>query len=180
MRIGVLIGGSGRTLKNFLDLGYGTQYTGKRRDKPFISCVVAHKLVPGLQYAAGEIPYTIGTANIFPYLESFGVDLAVLAGWVKKLDVPDEWMGRVINIHPSLLPAFGGKGMYGHHVHEAVKAAGVKESGCTVHYVDNEYDHGTIIEQRKVPVHESDTPETIAARVFEEEKILYPKVIESF
>ena len=85
-----------------------------------------------------------------------------------------------MNIHPALLPSFGGTGMYGHHVHEAVVARGCKVSGCTVHFVTNEYDAGPIIVQKCVPVKDTDTPEEIAARVFEQECIAYPEAIRLF
>ena len=94
--------------------------------------------------------------------------------------VPDDFLGRVMNIHPALIPAFCGKGYYGHHVHEAVLAYGVKVSGCTVHFADNEYDHGPIILQRAVPVLDDDTPDTLAARVFEQECEAYPEAIRLF
>jgi folate-dependent phosphoribosylglycinamide formyltransferase PurN len=86
----------------------------------------------------------------------------------------------MMNIHPALLPSFGGKGMFGHHVHEAVLAHGCKVSGCTVHFVDEQYDAGPIIVQRACPVLEGDTAQTLAARVFEEEKIAYPEAIRLF
>jgi len=86
----------------------------------------------------------------------------------------------MMNIHPALLPSFGGKGMYGHHVHEAVLAHGCKVSGCTVHFVDGQYDNGPIILQRACPVLDDDTPQTLAARVFEEEKLAYPEAIQLF
>ena len=102
-------------------------------------------------------------------LHTAHADLIVLAGYLRKL--PDEvcaaYRGRIINIHPALLPAFGGEGMYGIHVHEAVLASGSKESGATVHYVDEVYDHGKIVLQKRVPVMLNDTPETLAARVLE-------------
>jgi phosphoribosylglycinamide formyltransferase-1 len=91
--------------------------------------------------------------------------------------VPDDFLGRVINIHPSLIPAFCGHGMYGHHVHEAVLAYGAKVTGVTVHFVDNIYDNGPIIWQQPVPVFDDDTPDTLAARVFETEKEAYPHVL---
>ena len=106
-----------------------------------------------------------------------GADLVCMAGFLSLWRIPDELYGRVINIHPALLPDFGGKGMYGHHVHEAVLAAGRKESGCTVHVCDNEYDHGPIILQRKVPVLPGDTPDELAVRVFEQECIAYPEAV---
>ncbi len=109
-----------------------------------------------------------------------GVDLVCMAGFLSLWRVPDEFYGKVINIHPALLPEFGGAGMYGSRVHQAVLAAGKKESGCTVHFCDNFYDHGPIILQRTVPVLAVDTPDTLAARVFEQECIAYPKAIQLF
>ncbi|HED65490.1 MAG TPA: phosphoribosylglycinamide formyltransferase [Planctomycetes bacterium] len=114
---------------------------------------------------------------VFGALDASGARLACLAGFLRLLRIPPAWSGRVINIHPSLLPAYGGKGFYGHHVHEAVLAAGEKESGCTVHFVDDQFDHGEPILQRRVPVLPGDTAETLAARVFEEEKRALPEAI---
>jgi len=115
--------------------------------------------------------------DTFAAIESFGGEVAVMAGYLRLLPIPARWIGRVLNIHPALLPAFGGKGYYGDRVHEAVLEAGVKETGCTVHYVDNEYDHGPILLQRRIPVRTEDTVETLAARVFEEEKIALPEAL---
>ena len=103
-----------------------------------------------------------------------------MAGFLQFLLVPDDFQDRVMNIHPALIPAFSGKGFYGHHVHEAVIAAGVKESGCTVHFADNEYDHGPILLQRTVPVLPEDTPATLAERVFAAECEAYPEAIRLF
>jgi phosphoribosylglycinamide formyltransferase-1 len=108
------------------------------------------------------------------------VDLVCLGGFLRLWTIPDRWLGRVMNIHPALLPAFGGKGMHGHHVHEAVLAAGAKESGCTVHFSTNEYDAGPVILQRRVAVLPGDTPDTLAARVFEQECQAYPEAISLF
>jgi len=96
------------------------------------------------------------------------------------LRIPPAWEGRVMNIHPGLLPDFGGQGMYGDRVHRAVLEAGVPESGCTVHFADNVYDHGPILVQRRVPVLEGDTPDRLAARVFEAECEAYPEAIALF
>ena len=106
-----------------------------------------------------------------------GADLVCMAGFLSLWRIPEFWRGRVVNIHPALLPEFGGKGMYGHNVHEAVLAARKSESGCTVHFCDNQYDHGDIILQRRVPVLPSDTTDTLAARVFEQECIAYPEAV---
>lgn len=112
-------------------------------------------------------------------LDAAGVDLVCMAGYLCFWHIPDRWLGRTLNIHPSLLPQFGGRGMHGMRVHEAVLRAGANVSGCTVHYADNQYDHGPIILQRSCPVLPDDVPETLAARVFEEEKLAYPAAIKS-
>jgi phosphoribosylglycinamide formyltransferase-1 len=112
-------------------------------------------------------------------LEGHGADLLVLAGYLKLVpaEVIARYRGRILNVHPALLPAFGGPGMYGHRVHEAVLASGVAESGCTVHLVDEEYDRGAILGQRRVPVLPGDTPETLAARVLTEEHRILPAAV---
>ncbi len=115
---------------------------------------------------------------IFDLIREQGAELVCLAGFLSLLVIPDDFHHRVLNIYPALLPAFGGKGMYGHHVHEAVLQHGCKVSGCTVHFADNEYDQGPIIVQRTCPVLEGDLPETLARRVFQEECIAYPEAIE--
>ena len=114
------------------------------------------------------------------HLERHPVDLIVLAGFMSLFYYPSAYQGRVINIHPALIPAFCGKGMYGHHVHEAAIAMGVKVAGCTVHFADNEYDHGPIILQRCIPVLDEDTPETLAERVQALEREVYPEAIQLF
>jgi len=116
----------------------------------------------------------------FERAEAAGAEVIALCGWLKKLELPPRWEGRVLNIHPGLLPAFGGQGMYGMNVHRAVLAAGVPESGCTVHLVDNVYDHGRILAQVRVPVLAGDTPEALQQRVYEQEMRLYPKALRAF
>ncbi|HTW95674.1 MAG TPA: formyltransferase family protein, partial [Tepidisphaeraceae bacterium] len=117
---------------------------------------------------------------IFSRIEASGAELVCLAGWLSLLKIPMKWSGRVMNIHPALLPSFGGAGMYGKKVHQAVLDHGCKVSGCTVHFVDEAYDAGPIILQRVCPVMEGDTAETLAHRVFEEEKIAYPEAIQLY
>lgn len=115
-------------------------------------------------------------------LEQRGVEIVCLAGFLLKLE-PNfihRFPGRILNIHPALLPKFGGKGMFGHHVHAAVLAAGEKESGCTVHVVDEEFDHGPALSQARVPVFPGDTPDTLAARVLIEEHRTYPETVRDF
>lgn len=115
-------------------------------------------------------------------LEKRGVSLVCLAGFLLKVE-PNfiaRFRGRILNIHPALLPKFGGKGMWGHHVHEAVLAAGETESGCTVHLVDEEFDHGASLAQARVPVLPGDTPDALAARVLAQEHVLYPQAVSDF
>ena len=112
--------------------------------------------------------------------EAAGADLICLCGWLKKLAVPPRWEGRILNIHPGLLPRYGGPGMYGMHVHRAVLEAGECESGPTVHLVDAEYDHGRILAQARVPVLPGDSPEDLQRRVYAAEMDLYPKALAAF
>lgn len=120
------------------------------------------------------------SSAIFDQCRSAKVDLVTLAGFLSLIHIPPDYQHRVLNIHPSLIPAFCGHGFHGHHVHEAVLDRGAKVSGCTVHFADNEYDHGPIVVQRAVPVIESDTPDTLAARVFTAECEAYPEAIRLF
>lgn len=113
-------------------------------------------------------------------LDSSRPDLVVMGGFLSFWWIPARYYGRVMNIHPALLPGFGGKGLFGQRVHEAVLAAGCKVSGCTVHFASNEYDAGPIIVQRCVPVLEGDTPDTLAERVFAEECVAYPEAVRLF
>jgi phosphoribosylglycinamide formyltransferase-1 len=112
-------------------------------------------------------------------LADHDVDIIALAGYLKLLPPPvvRKYRNRIVNIHPALLPKYGGKGMYGHHVHEAVLASGDKESGVTIHLVDEIYDHGKIVAQEKVPILPGDTPDDLAARVLVVEHELYPRVL---
>jgi phosphoribosylglycinamide formyltransferase-1 len=109
-----------------------------------------------------------------------GAQVICLAGWLKKLVVPRAWEGRILNIHPGLLPRFGGAGMYGMNVHRAVIAAGVPESGCTIHLVDNDYDHGATLAVAKVPVQPGEAPEDLQKRVYAEEMRLYPEALAAY
>src|SRR6202162_861828 len=119
-------------------------------------------------------------SELLALLQKFRIDLVVLAGYLKRIQpkVIREYAGRILNIHPALLPAFGGEGMYGARVHEAVIASGAEETGVTVHLVDDEYDRGPIIAQWRVRVDKSDTPESLAARVLNVEHVVYPRAVE--
>ena len=182
----VLISGRGATLRNLI-----RTIEAGRLDAQ-VSLLLANTYgAPGLQYAEkGGIPIAVVDRNqysdraefseaVFDRCRRAGVDLVVLAGFLRQLDVPDDFVNRVVSIHPALMPSFCGKGFYGHHVHEAVLQAGVKLSGCTVHFVDNQYDHGPIILQRAVPVLDTDTPATLSARVYQAECDLYLRGPES-
>jgi formyltetrahydrofolate-dependent phosphoribosylglycinamide formyltransferase len=113
-------------------------------------------------------------------LERAAPDLVLLLGFLSPFELRGRYEGRALNVHPALIPAFSGKGFYGHHVHEAALAAGVKVTGATVHFVDEEYDHGPIVLQRAVPVLDDDTPETLAARVQAVERELVPEAVRLF
>jgi phosphoribosylglycinamide formyltransferase 1 len=120
-------------------------------------------------------------AALVRLLESHRVDCIALAGYLKLVppEVIARWRGRIVNVHPALLPKFGGPGMYGRRVHEAVIAAGETESGATVHHVDDAYDRGAIVAQERVPVEPHDTADTLAARVLAAEHRLYPRTLDS-
>ena len=187
IRLGVLLSGGGRTLENIL----GHIRAGSLNAE--VAVVVASR--PGIRgieigKAAG-VPTHLVRPKEYPAVEAYSdamvkllddarVDLILLAGFLSYWIIPQRYLGRVMNIHPALLPSFGGKRMYGHHVHEAVLARGCKVSGCTVHFVNNEYDEGPIILQRCVPAYAEDTPDDLAARVFEQECIAYPEAIRLF
>ncbi|MBN9119783.1 MAG: phosphoribosylglycinamide formyltransferase [Planctomycetes bacterium] len=122
-------------------------------------------------------PLTSWSDEVWAAVRAFEPQLVCFAGWLHLLPIPEDFRHRVLNIHPSLLPAFGGKGMYGENVHTAVLAYGARVSGCTVHFADDTYDTGPILVQRCVPVKEGDTPDTLAARVFQAECEAYPEAI---
>lgn len=120
------------------------------------------------------------SAAIFNHCRDAKIDLVICGGFLALLQIPADFALRVMNIHPSLIPSFAGKGYHGEKVHEAVITRGCKVSGCTVHFVDDQYDHGPIILQKTVPVLDDDTPHTLAARVFEQECLAYPEAIAQF
>ena len=189
LRLGVLLSGGGRTLENILREIDGGRLAGLAQ----VAVVIASR--PGIRgieigEAAG-VPVHVIRRKEYEKVDAYSEAMARLldearaglvcqAGFLSYWLVPQRYAGRVMNIHPALLPSFGGKGMYGHHVHEAVLARGCKASGCTVHFVDNEYDAGPIILQRTVPAYAEDTPERLAARVFREECEAYPEAIRLF
>jgi formyltetrahydrofolate-dependent phosphoribosylglycinamide formyltransferase len=184
IRLAVLLSGSGTTLQNLLD----RVAEGRLRAK--VNLVVSSSAgALGLERGkrAGVATATAErkefssredfSRRVFDLCREAGTDLVCLAGFLQLLVIPDDFEQRVLNIHPSLIPAFCGKGYYGHRVHEAVLACGAKVTGCTVHFADNQYDHGPILLQRPVPVLDDDTPDTLAARVFAQECEAYPEAI---
>lgn len=183
LRLGVLISGGGRTLMNMHRLILDGQMPAE------IAVIIASRQCKGLDLArqAGlnahlveykKMPDAKAYSDaITALLDQAGTELVVMAGFLSLWPIPPQYLGKVVNIHPALLPSFGGQGMYGHRVHEAVLAHGCKVSGCTVHFVTNEYDKGPIIAQKCVPVLEGDTPDTLAARVFEQETLAFPEAI---
>ena len=183
LRLAVLLSGSGRTLENLLE------WIAAGRLAASVERVVSSRGgVRGVRLAErAGIPVTVlppdgrpladWSDSIFAACRGAMPDLVVMAGFLHLVEIPADFAGRVINIHPALLPAFGGKGFHGMHVHRAVVARGCTVSGCTVHLVDNEYDHGRILLQKAVPVLRDDTADSLAARVFAAECETLPEAI---
>ncbi|HTU26857.1 MAG TPA: phosphoribosylglycinamide formyltransferase [Pirellulales bacterium] len=184
LRLAVLISGGGTTLENLLAKIKASQLEAR------IELVISsNPAAGGLRFGhEADIATAIVERRrfaddaafsqaIFDQCREAQVDLVVMGGFLKHVFVPADFENRVVNIHPALIPAFCGHGFYGHRVHEAVLAAGARVSGCTVHFVDNLYDHGPIILQRTVPVLDDDTPDRLAARVFAAECEAYPEAL---
>lgn len=188
LKLAVLLSGSGTTLENIFEhadagkLDVEVSVVGSSRSDAFGIERARRRGVPTFVVPSRKHRGDVDgfTAAIFEQLDGYEFDLLILAGFMCLIHFPDRLAGRVMNIHPALIPAFCGKGMYGHFVHEAVLEYGAKVSGCTVHFADNRYDNGPIIVQKAVPVLEGDTPETLAARVFERECEAYPEAIRLF
>ncbi len=183
-RLAVFLSGSGTTLQNLLE-----RIAAGRLKARIVQVMSSRADAFGLERARqAGIPASVVerktcasreefSAKLFGPCREAGAQIVCLAGFLQLVAIPDDFTGRVLNIHPALIPSFCGKGFHGRHVHEAVLAAGVKVTGCTVHFADNEYDHGPIILQRTCPVLDDDTPESLAARVFEQECEAYPEAI---
>jgi formyltetrahydrofolate-dependent phosphoribosylglycinamide formyltransferase len=187
INVAILLSGGGTTLQNILDLSATHQLDAK------VVCVASSRTdaygltraekagVPNQAFPRKGFDSvdSFGKA-IWAYVDGFEPDLIVLAGFMSLLPVPQRYSGRIMNVHPALIPSFCGQGMYGHHVHQAVLEYGAKLSGVTVHFVDEQYDNGPIIAQSAVPVHENDTADSLAERIQAEERNLYPKVIQMY
>ena len=184
IRLAVLLSGGGTTLANLTEkIGAGDLDAevaiAISSNQPAHDKIVARDLgiTTHLVSRKDHTDPAVFSETVFKIIDEADVDLICLAGFLCLLSIPDEFAYRVLNIHPALLPAFGGKGMYGHHVHKAVLEAGCKISGCTVHFADQTYDTGPILVQRTCPVKPGDTPDTLAARIFQQECLAYPEAI---
>lgn len=184
VRLAVLISGGGTTLQNLIDeINSGTL-------PATIAVVIASRAdAGGIERARRYgLPALVVTRSAYESvdrfndalhaaLDAYDVDLVILGGFLSPFQLRGRYTRRVLNVHPALIPAFSGKGYYGMKVHRAVVESGVKITGCTVHFADDEYDHGPIILQGAVEVRDDDTPETVAARVHQIENTLYPEAI---
>lgn len=185
IRLVVLISGTGRSLQNMLEHIHDGSLSAE-----VVMVVASTPNAKGLQYAEmATIPIEIVEKKdyenredfseaIFQHARNVKADYVVMAGFLKLLEIPNDFHRRVLNIHPSLIPAFCGKGFYGRHVHEEALSYGVKLTGCTVHFVDNEYDRGPVLLQMAIPVLETDTPDSLNDRVFELERTAYPEALQ--
>lgn len=189
-RIAVLLSGGGSNLEAILQ----AQEAGQLGGAQVVLVLSSKPDASGLTRAANhKVPTAVVDpkafggddffqAAVLEALVKARIDVVCLAGYLRKVgpEIIRRFRGRILNIHPALLPKFGGTGMFGHFVHEAVLAAGEKESGCTVHVVDDDFDHGPVLAQVKVPVMPGDSPESLAARILEQEHRLYPEVLKEF
>ena len=182
-RLGVLLSGGGTTLENLYDV------IGKGELDAEVAIVVSSRPdVEGLRRASSRNTPTLVvqhegdddafSGTIAGALRAAHVDLVLLAGFMRFWSIPGDFEGRVLNIHPALLPRHGGPGCYGRRVHQAVLDSGDAETGCTVHFADNIYDHGPVILQRRIPVLRGDTVDSLAERVFAQECVAYPDAIQ--
>ena len=186
-RIAVLLSGSGTSFENLCE-----HIDEGRVPAEIVAVIASKKTAGGLARAERRgIPAHVVPRREHPdvdafndalhaVLDDYAVELVALLGFLSPFQTRGRFAGRVINVHPALIPAFCGKGFFGHHVHEAVLEAGVKLSGATVHFADDAYDQGPIILQEAVPVRDDDTPDTLAARVQAAERRLVPEAVRLF
>ncbi len=189
MNIGVFASGRGSNFQAILNAiqqdllpARVTLVVSNKGDAGALEIARMHSL-PAVHLSTKQFPDDVLFASaMLEALTKHNVQIIALAGYLKKIPsiVVRQYRNRILNIHPALLPSFGGAGMYGHHVHEAVIASGAKLSGATVHLVDEEYDRGLIVLQKAVPVEERDTPEMLAAKVLRIEHEIYPLALKAF
>ncbi|MEM1166292.1 MAG: phosphoribosylglycinamide formyltransferase [Planctomycetota bacterium] len=171
-RLAVMVSGGGRTVRNLVERTRGGELLAE------VVAVGASRRCGALDWAAAQgIPTVLGEVAVESLASTYTVDWIVLAGYTRLLPIAPGFEERVVNIHPALLPSFGGRGMYGARVHRAVIDAGCRLSGCTVHLCDEAYDRGPIVAQAVCAVEPEDTPDDLAARVFALERELYPAAI---
>jgi phosphoribosylglycinamide formyltransferase-1 len=183
IRLAVCVSGGGTTLQNLIDL-----IRAKRLRAQVVQVIASRPRIGAIARAeAAGIPLALAnraarttaefSRSVFDPIRQRQADLVILGGFLSLVEIPPDYYGRVLNIHPALIPAFCGKGYHGAAVHKAVVESGVKVSGCTVHFADATYDTGPVILQKTVPVLDDDTPETLAARVFKAECQALPEAI---
>jgi folate-dependent phosphoribosylglycinamide formyltransferase PurN len=149
-------------------------------DAPGVSRLASYNIpIRVVPWSKSKEPQNL-SMECFGICDELQIDVVCLAGWLKQLVLPEHWLGKVLNIHPSLLPLFGGKGMYGLKVHEAVIQSRSQKSGCTVHLIDNELDRGRILGQSNVEIDDHDTPESLQQKVYKLELELYPEILKNF
>jgi phosphoribosylglycinamide formyltransferase-1 len=187
LRIAVLLSGSGTSLENLLEHIDSGAVPGRvevviaSKKKAFGLERARRRGIPAFAVERKQYP-DVGDFNdaLHAVLDGYELDLVLLLGFLSPFEMRGKFEGRTMNVHPALIPAFSGKGFYGHRVHEAVLETGVKVTGATVHFVDAEYDHGPIILQEPVLVEDDDTPDTLAARVQATERRLVPEAVRLF
>jgi phosphoribosylglycinamide formyltransferase-1 len=183
----VMISGGGTTLRNLIEVRQrgelDVEFCGVISNRSQVAGVQIARdagidvaIFPRKKYGSDQIYSEV----VFDQVRRWGAQLVVMGGFLQHILIPNDFALRTINIHPSLIPSFSGHGFYGQHVHEAAVEYGVKLSGCTVHFVDNQFDHGPVIAQKSCPVTAKDTWQTLQQRVFRLECELLPEVIQHF
>jgi formyltetrahydrofolate-dependent phosphoribosylglycinamide formyltransferase len=187
LKMAVMLSGSGTTLENLFeriesgDLPAEVAVVISSRKDAYGLTRARNRGVPTYVFPRKKYADLAAyTEAVFGAAREHAAELIVMAGFMVQTGIPEDFRGKILNVHPALIPAFSGKGQYGHYAHEAVIATGVKVSGCTVHFVDEEYDHGPIVMQRTVEVTIDDTPDTLAERVQAAEREAFPEAIKLF
>ena len=191
--VAIFASGSGTNAQNLIEyFNYGKNRSNKTSPDTKVEVVICNK--PGAYVLTraeklgvptavlNKEELTNSTERLFELLKQYSIDYIILAGYLLKIpaELIEMYPDKIINIHPALLPAYGGKGMYGHHVHEAVVAAKAKESGITIHLVDEKYDNGTILFQAKCSIDPTDTPDDVAKKIHHLEQANFPRVVDEY
>ena len=191
--VAIFASGSGTNAQNLIEyFNYGKNRSNKTSPDPKVEVVICNK--PGAYVLTraeklgvptavlNKEELTNSTERLFELLKQYSIDYIILAGYLLKIpaELIEMYPDKIINIHPALLPAYGGKGMYGHHVHEAVVAAKEKESGITIHLVDEKYDNGKILFQAKCSIDPTDTPDDVAEKIHHLEQANFPRVVDEY